>query len=45
MRLSTSLLILVAGLALSALVWVATGGKFAFLFLPLMLPLMWRVRR
>jgi hypothetical protein len=46
MRLGMTLLILVVGLAISAAVWMATGGRVAFLFLPLLLglPLVWRRR-
>jgi hypothetical protein len=47
MRLSTTLLVLAGGLALSGLVWWATGGRFAFFFLPLVLglPFVWRRSR
>lgn len=47
MRLSLSLAILAAGLALSALLWFATGGRVVVLILPLLLaaPLVWRRRR
>lgn len=46
MRLSTTLLILFLGLAVSGAVWVLTGGRVAFLFLPLLLglPFVWRRR-
>lgn len=46
MRLDLTILILVAGLALSAIVWGASDGRFGFLFLPLILglPLVWRRR-
>ena len=46
MRLGWTLIILLAGLGLSALVWFASGGKVAFLFLPLLfgLPLLLRRR-
>ena len=46
MRLSLTLLILAAGLALSALIWVATGGRVAVFLLPLVfgLPLLLRRR-
>jgi hypothetical protein len=46
-RLTTSVLILVVGLAISAAVWFASGGRFMFLFLPLLfgLPLIWGRRR
>ncbi|HEY9219302.1 MAG TPA: hypothetical protein VIO94_14730 [Phenylobacterium sp.] len=47
MRWPLTLLILVGGLALSGLVWWASGGRVAFLFLPLLLglPLLSRRRR
>jgi hypothetical protein len=43
-RLSLSLLILLGGLALSAVLWFATGGRVFVLFLPLLFatPLLWR---
>lgn len=46
MRIGTTLLILALALALSAAVWALTGGRVAFLFLPLLfgLPLAWRRR-
>jgi hypothetical protein len=46
MRLGVTLLILIVGLAISAAVWVFTGGRVAFVFLPLLLglPLVWRRR-
>ena len=46
MRLGTTLLILVLGLAISAAVWALSGGRVAFLFLPLLfgLPMLWRRR-
>ena len=47
MRLSVTLLILLAGVAISAGVWALSDGRFAFFFLPLILglPLVWRRRR
>jgi len=44
MRLTTSLLILAAGIAISVGVWLATGGRVALFLLPLVfgLPLLWR---
>lgn len=46
MRLGTTLLILFLGLALSAAAWALSGGKVAFLFLPLIfgIPFVWRRR-
>ena len=46
MRFGATLLILFLGLALSAAVWALTGGKVAFLLLPLIfgLPFVWRRR-
>jgi hypothetical protein len=46
MRWPLSLAILLAGLAISALVWWASGGRFALLLLPLFfaLPLLNRRR-
>lgn len=46
MRLPMTLLILAVGIAISVAVWILSGGRFAFLFLPLILglPLMWRRR-
>jgi hypothetical protein len=46
MRLTTSILILAVGLALSAGVWALSGGRAWFLFLPLLFafPLAWRRR-
>lgn len=46
MRWPLSLLILVAGLAISGLVWWASGGRFALILLPLVfaLPLFMRRR-
>lgn len=46
MRLTTSLLILTAGIAISAAVWFATGGRVALFLLPLVfgLPFLWRRR-
>ena len=40
------MLILLAGLAISAGVWAASDGRFAFLFLPVILglPFVWRRR-
>jgi hypothetical protein len=37
-------MVLAAGLAISALVWFASGGRIAFLFLPLLLaaPMLFR---
>jgi hypothetical protein len=45
-RLGMTLLILLAGLALSAAVWAFSDGRFGFLFLPLILglPFVWRRR-
>ena len=47
MRLTTTLLILAAGLAISFLVWRMTDGRVGLLFLPLLLglPLVWGGRR
>jgi hypothetical protein len=47
MRLTTSVLILVIGLALSAAVWALSGGRLWFLFFPLLfaVPFGWRRRR
>ena len=44
MRLSMTILILLAGVAISVAVWVFTDGRFVFFFLPLILglPLVWR---
>ena len=44
MRLSTTLAILAAGLAISAAVWWFTGGAFVLFLLPLVfgLPFVWR---
>jgi hypothetical protein len=44
MRLPLALLILLGGLALSAGLWFATGGRVFVLFLPLLFaaPLLWR---
>lgn len=45
MRWPVTLLVLLAGLAVSALVWWASGGKAVFLLLPLVfLPLLGRRR-
>jgi hypothetical protein len=46
MRLGMTVLILLAGMALSVGVWIVSGGRFAFVFLPLVLgmPLLWRRR-
>jgi hypothetical protein len=45
MRLLPTLLILAAGLAISAAVWAISGGRMMFLFLPLIvLPFVWRRR-
>lgn len=46
MRLAVTLAILALGIAVSAAVWVASDGRFALLFLPLLLaaPLIWRRR-
>jgi len=46
MRIGITLLILFLGLALSGAVWMLTGGRVAFLFLPLLfgLPFVWRRR-
>jgi hypothetical protein len=43
-RLSLTLLALLAGLALSALVWFATGGRAFVLILPVLFaaPFVWR---
>jgi hypothetical protein len=47
MRRSLALLILAGGLALSAVLWVATGGRAFVLVLPLLFaaPLVWPRRR
>jgi len=44
MRLSTTILILLAGVAISVAVWFLTGGRVAFFFLPVILglPFVWR---
>jgi hypothetical protein len=44
MRLTTAILILAAGIVISAMAYVLSGGRVAFFFLPLIfgLPLMWR---
>lgn len=46
MRIGVTLVILAAGLALSVAIWAVTGGRVAFLFLPLLLalPFVWRRR-
>lgn len=46
MRLTLTLAILAAGVALSLAVWAWTGGRVALLFLPLILglPFVWRRR-
>lgn len=46
MRAGLTLLILAAGVAISAAVWVFSDGRFAFFFLPLVLaaPFVWRRR-
>lgn len=46
MRLTTTLLILAAGVALSFAIWKVSGGTFAFFVLPLILglPFVWRRR-
>ena len=45
MRLATTLMILLAGLASSAGVFLATGGTVVFLFLPLLFGLPFAFRR
>ena len=40
-----TLIVLIAGLAISAIVWWASGGKAVFLFLPLLLGLLLLGRR
>lgn len=47
MRLQTTLMVAIAGLLLSLAIWWATGGKFAFFFLPILLglPMLGRNRR
>jgi hypothetical protein len=47
MRFATTLIILMAGLAISASVWFLSGGQLAVLVLPLLLglPLLWSGRR
>ena len=46
MRLSVTLFILLAGIAISAAAWWLSGGRFLLVFLPLIigLPLLWRRR-
>ena len=46
MRLSVTLLILAAGVAVSVAAWWLSGGRFLLVFLPLIigLPLLWRRR-
>lgn len=47
MRISTTLLIAMVSVLISVAIWWATGGKFAFFFLPLLfgLPFLGRGRR
>lgn len=47
MRLPTTILILCAGLAISAAVWFATDGRAGLLLFPLVfgLPFLWRRKR
>jgi hypothetical protein len=47
MRLGATLIVLLIGLAISGAVWALTGGRVAFLFLPLLfgLPFVWRRNR
>ena len=46
MRLATTLLILLAGVAVSVAAFYLSGGRFVLVFLPLIigLPLLWRRR-
>jgi hypothetical protein len=46
MRLACTLVIALAGVAISVMVWFLSGGRVAFLFLPLLLaaPLFFRRR-
>jgi hypothetical protein len=46
MRLTATLLILLAGVAVSLAAWWLSGGRFLLVFLPLIigLPLLWRRR-
>jgi len=47
MPLTTTLLVLAAGIAISVAVYFLSGGKFVFFFLPLIfgLSLLWRRRQ
>jgi hypothetical protein len=45
MRWPLTLAILAAGLALSVIVWMLSGGRFGFLFLPLIFGLPFVLRR
>jgi hypothetical protein len=46
MRLATTLVILLAGVAVSVAAWYVSGGRLFLVFLPLVigLPLLWRRR-